>query len=132
LPLKCLAISTKRYALYNEGPNGEPIIRKASAHGLGAVGYPQDYDPTASPATAPEHIAAGLNDEGKRKYHDLVQGAGARFFLDFWRIAIKEFEDWIVGNLKGVKKFKDIHDFALLAKPFYLLGWLHVQKRIAP
>ena len=55
-----------------------------------------------------EQIAAGIRG-GKRQYNGLVQGAGASFFLDFWRIAIKEFEkgtpeniDWIVGNLKGL------------------------------
>ena len=34
-PLFCYAVSAKRYALFNEGDDGAPIIRKASAHGLG-------------------------------------------------------------------------------------------------
>jgi hypothetical protein len=34
-PLYCAAISAKRYALFNLDCGGEPIIRKASAHGLG-------------------------------------------------------------------------------------------------
>ena len=34
-PLFCYCISAKRYALFNVGPTGEVIIRKASAHGLG-------------------------------------------------------------------------------------------------
>ena len=34
-PLYCYCISAKRYALFNIGTNGEIIIRKASAHGLG-------------------------------------------------------------------------------------------------
>lgn len=33
-PLYCFAVSAKRYALFNDGNDG-PIIRKASAHGLG-------------------------------------------------------------------------------------------------
>ena len=34
-PLYCFAISAKRYALFNWDQEGRPIIRKASAHGLG-------------------------------------------------------------------------------------------------
>jgi hypothetical protein len=34
-PLYCLAISSKRYVLFNLDEQGQPIIRKASAHGLG-------------------------------------------------------------------------------------------------
>ena len=39
-PLYCFAISAKRYALYNLDNNGKPIIRKASAHGLGHLRPP--------------------------------------------------------------------------------------------
>jgi hypothetical protein len=34
-PLYCFAISAKRYALFNLDAQGNPILRKASAHGLG-------------------------------------------------------------------------------------------------
>jgi len=34
-PLYCLALSAKRYALFNLKADGKPILRKASAHGLG-------------------------------------------------------------------------------------------------
>lgn len=34
-PLYCFAISAKRYALFNKDSKGRPILRKASAHGLG-------------------------------------------------------------------------------------------------
>ena len=34
-PLYCFAVSAKRYALFNRVAVGEPVIRKASAHGLG-------------------------------------------------------------------------------------------------
>jgi hypothetical protein len=39
-PLYCFAISAKRYALFNRDGNGKPIIRKASAHGLGHFSAP--------------------------------------------------------------------------------------------
>ena len=44
-PLYCYAISSKRYALFNLDANGEPILRKASAHGLGDKRAPYDDDP---------------------------------------------------------------------------------------
>jgi len=34
-PIHCLAISAKRYVLFNRNSNGSLVIRKASAHGLG-------------------------------------------------------------------------------------------------
>ena len=39
-PLFCFAISAKRYALFNRDADGKPIIRKASAHGLGHYAAP--------------------------------------------------------------------------------------------
>jgi hypothetical protein len=55
-PLFCLAISDKRYALFNIGPDGRPIIRKASAHGLGHMlaPYGEDSTPTTIPKPAVE------------------------------------------------------------------------------
>ena len=50
-PLYCYAISSKRYALFNLDANGEPILRKASAHGLGdkRAPYDEDHAPTSVP-----------------------------------------------------------------------------------
>lgn len=39
-PLYCYAISSKRYALFNRDAKGRPVLRKASAHGLGHVRAP--------------------------------------------------------------------------------------------
>lgn len=41
-PPYCLAISAKRYALFNRTENGDLIIRKASGHGLGYLLPPYD------------------------------------------------------------------------------------------
>ena len=43
-PLYCLAISSKRYALYNKTKSGQIILRKASAHGLGHLMAPYTED----------------------------------------------------------------------------------------
>jgi DNA polymerase elongation subunit (family B) len=39
-PLYCWAVSAKRYALFNIDANGQPVLRKASAHGLGHLRAP--------------------------------------------------------------------------------------------
>jgi len=41
-PLYCLAISSKRYALFNIIDDGNPILRKVSAHGLGHLKPPYE------------------------------------------------------------------------------------------
>lgn len=50
-PLYALCISSKRYALFNLSEDGRPIIRKASAHGLGHLLPP--YGPDDAPASIP-------------------------------------------------------------------------------
>ncbi len=47
--LYCYAISAKRYALFNWGDDGRPIIRKASAHGLGHLLPPYGPDDPDEP-----------------------------------------------------------------------------------
>ncbi len=42
--LYCYAISAKRYALFNVDRDGEPVLRKASAHGLGHLVAPYGDD----------------------------------------------------------------------------------------
>jgi DNA polymerase family B len=51
-PLYCLGISAKRYVLFNLDSEGRPVIRKASAHGLGHLRAPYGED------EAPFHIPA--------------------------------------------------------------------------
>ena len=50
-PLFCFAISAKRYVLFNLDSARRPVIRKASAHGLGHLMAP--YPETDAPATIP-------------------------------------------------------------------------------
>jgi hypothetical protein len=42
IPLYCLATSSKRYVLFNRQEDGTPVIRKASAHGLGHLTAPYE------------------------------------------------------------------------------------------
>lgn len=65
VPLCCLAISSKRYVLFNLDDDGVPIIRKASAHGLGHLldPYAEDEAPSAIPAPS-----AKLSEIGVRRW----------------------------------------------------------------
>lgn len=68
-PLYCIAISAKRYALFNLDANGQPILRKASAHGLGHLMAPYGDDEALPGLAAP---AISLSAIGvKRWQHDL-------------------------------------------------------------
>jgi hypothetical protein len=60
-PLFCFAISAKRYALFNLD-GSKPIIRKASAHGLGHFGAPYGE----------EEEARGDRDSGVRRWEEDV------------------------------------------------------------
>jgi hypothetical protein len=68
-PLYCFAVSDKRYALFNLDDAGRPIIRKASAHGLGHLVAPyQEHEaPLSIPDPHPSLAAAGL----ERWQHDV-------------------------------------------------------------
>ncbi|MGE0621622.1 MAG: hypothetical protein AB7I04_01860 [Pseudomonadales bacterium] len=67
-PLYCLAISAKRYALFNLDRRGNPILRKASAHGLGHLIEP--YSQEEAPAGLPTPQVP-LSETGvKRWQHD--------------------------------------------------------------
>ena len=109
-PLFCLAVSAKRYALANYGSDGEIIIRKASAHGLGDVIEPPRYNSLASAHTRDEHVAAALSIENKtRAYGDICPGKASRLPPDLWRIAFDQFRrgspetiDDIVAGLSGM------------------------------
>ena len=68
-PLYCLAISAKRFCLFNIDGRGRPVIRKASAHGLGHLRPP--YGPKASPRSIPAPVVALRELEVERWEYDL-------------------------------------------------------------
>jgi hypothetical protein len=68
-PLYAFAISAKRYALYNLDEGGRPILRKASAHGLGHLRAP--YEEADAPAAIPPP-SVSLSEIGVERWqHDL-------------------------------------------------------------
>ena len=65
-PLYCFAISAKRYALFNFDAGGKPILRKASAHGLGHLIDPYD-DADAPPNLHKPRVP--LSEIGVHRWH---------------------------------------------------------------
>jgi hypothetical protein len=80
-PLYCFAISAKRYALFNVDSKGNPILRKASAHGLGHLIEP--YTDENAPPELPKPQVQ-LSEIGVRRWQH-----------DFW---IKIIEATIAGT----------------------------------
>src|ERR1700731_1005622 len=64
-PLYCLAISSKRYVLFNLDEQGQPIIRKASAHGLGHLMVPYGSEEARPSIPAP---AVPLSEIGVERW----------------------------------------------------------------
>lgn len=88
-PLYAIAISAKRYVLFNIGPTGKPIIRKALAHGLGHLLPP--YKDHEAPAQIPP--PAILNEEGHLPLKATAIGVD-RWQYDVWyQIIMAELED---------------------------------------
>ena len=64
-PLYCWAVSSKRYALFNLDANGKPVLRKASAHGLGHLLPP--YREHTAPLNIPSPLIS-LSDIGVERW----------------------------------------------------------------
>jgi hypothetical protein len=81
-PLYCFAVSSKRYVEFNLGPDGAPIIRKASAHGLGHLlpPYPDPDKPARMKAIGAE---LWQEDFWKAIIQYALAGDGVRVELDF-------------------------------------------------
>jgi hypothetical protein len=87
-PLYVIAISAKRYVLFNIGPDGKPIIRKALSHGLGHLlpPYQDDEAPTEIPTPT-----LCTDDLDKRLKFTAI--GVDRWQYDFWyQIIIAELE----------------------------------------
>jgi DNA polymerase family B len=80
--LYCYAISSKRYALFNLGADGEPILRKASAHGLGdkRAPYDEDHAPTSIPNPIVKLSDIGVDRWQHDLWHQIIKAALAGRF----------------------------------------------------
>ncbi|MBS0618474.1 MAG: hypothetical protein JSR44_09810, partial [Spirochaetes bacterium] len=62
-PLYCWAVSSKRYALFNIAPDGRPVLRKVSAHGLGHLRPPYGADDAPANLPTPDKSVLGSGIE---------------------------------------------------------------------
>lgn len=87
LSLYLYAISSKRYALFNIGEDGHPVIRKASSHGLGYLmpPYANDFEHPNLPPL-PEFILNRKLPEGVKHHGELLRRELNinRWQHDFW------------------------------------------------
>jgi hypothetical protein len=70
-PLYCLAVSAKRYALFNLDRQRRPVLRKVSGHGLGHLLPPYADDEAPGLVPAPRVALADLGVGIRRWQHDL-------------------------------------------------------------
>jgi hypothetical protein len=95
-PLYVSAVSAKRYAMANRGPNGEWIIRKASGHGTGHITAPS-YDETALPVHSAAPFAVKSDEtsslwfgvRGVWDHGELAKCQAPKLICDLWRIAFE-------------------------------------------
>ncbi|PZR97640.1 MAG: hypothetical protein DLM70_18815, partial [Chloroflexi bacterium] len=132
--LYCLCIAAKRYALFNLGVHGQPVLRKVSAHGLGHLlpPYPDDRAPRSLPKPA-----VSLHDlDAKTWQHDLwyrIVSAACGPTLDqvplddlpgFGHPAVSRYEATKPKLLAWFKEHNKGKTYAQTVKPFnFLLGF---------
>ena len=123
-PLFCFAISAKRYALFNLDPHGKPVIRKASAHGLGHCAPPYggeeegrgDRDSGVRPWEEDvwkQIIAAALTDKPSEVDH--------AYRREMLKPARSRYSATRPGVLNWFKRYNDGRPYAEQVKPFNFL-----------
>ena len=88
------AVSDKRYVLFNLH-DGRPVIRKASAHGLGHLRAP--YGPNDAPSDIPAPDL-DLRDIGVERWQQFLRSSGQYLKADLFR---PHFEFWLRGRRLG-------------------------------
>jgi hypothetical protein len=76
-PLYCFAISAKRYALFNLNRGKQPVLRKASAHGLGHLldPYPESEAPPDIPPPRVPLLEVGIRRWQYDIWYKIVEAA---------------------------------------------------------
>jgi hypothetical protein len=139
-PLYCYAIASKRYALFNVDQQGRPIIRKASAHGLGHMlaPYHDDDDRSGFPPPLPGLMAG--KDRLARWQHDAwhailaheLSSNSQRIRFDYHpalkQPCLSKFSATSPAMLRWMDHYNEGLDYADQVKPFGLLYLLHAKK----
>ena len=142
LPLYCYAVASKRYALFNITGNNKPILRKASAHGLGQYSAPYSDDDGARAFPPPiDGLKAGKDRLARWQYdvwyatvfHEL-SGTQGNVRFDYHpalkRPLISKYHASSPEMLRWLKPYNDrFENYADQVKPFGALYALHPKKR---
>ena len=131
-PLYCYAVSAKRYVLFNLDADGHPIIRKASAHGLGHLLPP--YDEASAPVSIPAPANPLTKIGVQRWQHDVwyrifeAELKGHRDQSDFDSLpgshnpAVGRYTATSPHLLRWFKNYNEPRDYTDQVKPF---GFMH-------
>tara|TARA_R110001599_G_scaffold249559_1_gene449406 strand:- start:4736 stop:7813 length:3078 start_codon:yes stop_codon:yes gene_type:complete len=137
-PLYCYAISAKRYALFNLDDGGKPILRKASAHGLGHLRAPYDERNPATGIAPPQDKLSNIGVE--RWQHDLwikiIEAAlsgnpneiDLSYHPNLQLPAISRYAATSPAILRWFKQHNSTRAYADQVKPFGFLTALSMQK----
>ena len=129
--LYCFAISSKRYALFNLSPDGTPILRKVSAHGLGHLRPPYGEDDAAAHLPVPDRSV--LRDGTARWHCDLwhhiivaaLGGKPDRVCLDYHpalgKPAVSQYSATSPELLRWFKRYNASRSYRDQVKPFNFL-----------
>jgi DNA-binding phage protein len=141
-PLYVWAISAKRYVLFNIDGSGKPVLRKASAHGLGHVMAP--YSEGAATLSIPTP-AVPLKDIGVDRWqHDVwyriveaaLDGRPDRPNLSglpgFNQPAASRYAATTPTLLRWYDRFNHGRDYANQVRPFNFLTVFPARHRLAP
>lgn len=130
-PLFCYAVSAKRYALFNIADNGQPIIRKASAHGLGHL-YPpySDEDPDGAERESgvlswQEDLWRDIVTAALRDQPSSVPLAGR----DQLKLpAASRYSATTPNILSWFRRYNESRPYAEQIRPFGFLTWFHAKR----
>jgi len=130
-PLFCYCISSKRYVLFNVGPCGDVVIRKASAHGLGHYLAPYEADdaPESIPTPSIALDKIGVDRWHYDLWHSIVRAAldghpdqvDLSYHQGLNRSAASRYGATTPALLAWFKTFNSGREYGEQAKPFNFL-----------
>jgi hypothetical protein len=135
-PLYCLAISAKRYVLFNRDSSGEPDIRKASGHGLGHL-----MDPYQDPSDV---TAQYIEDIGAPRWQadvwrEIIQATDAgtpnvvplSHLPGFDEAALSQYAATTPALLSWFEEYNQGRPYVVQVRPFNFMLSLQLQSDIA-
>jgi hypothetical protein len=137
-PLYCFAVSAKRYALFNLDADGRPVIRKASAHGLGHLMAPYT-EATAPPGILKPSVTLGEIGVERWQYDLWYQIISAALSghpdgpdLDYHSAlnqpAISRYAATTPGLLRWFDTYNQNRPYIRQVRPFGFMAALHATK----